>query len=133
MKRSEAIVKYYDAIRAEMIDLYRTVIECDGRIQYKLYVWEDGEIERLEGPQGDNAWLRPRDMEPRELYYVDTIEVSPSFSVWDSYDEVPPEDEAERENLVNEIVDWLCDSYKETIDEHLDAIIEEAEYEEQFD
>lgn len=130
MKSSEAIVKYYDKIRETMIECYRSVIECGGRIQYKVYVWEDGEIVTLEGVQGDNSWLQPRDMEPRKLFAVDTVSVSPGFDIWDYAEDGMPDDEIERETMQEQIIDWLVESYESQIDETLDAIIEDCKFEE---
>lgn len=127
MKASEAIRKYYDTIRAEMISCYRTVLECSGRIQYKIYIWCDGEIERLEAPQGDSAWLQPRDAEPRDLFHVVTVD-APFFDVWDYSETGKPEDPAEADELEREIIDYLVDSYDtESADEILSAAISDAE------
>ena len=129
MKKSEAIAKYYGDIAAAMAERYRAVIECDGRIQYKIYVWEDGEIECLEGVQGDSTWLQARDMEPRELYYVCTID-APCFDAWDYTDHFAPDDEAEREAERKEIIDYLVAEYETNVADVLDDIISDAEREE---
>ena len=133
MKRSEAIEKYYDKIKADMVELYRSVIECDGRIQYTIYVWEDGELEHLEQPQGGNSWLQPRDCEPRELFCVTTIDVGPGFDIWDCSERGAPDDEDERETMRNEIIDWLVDEYEANVEELLDSIIEETKHWEKYD
>lgn len=133
MKRSEALTKYYSKIAEDMVEHYRTVLECDGRIQYKLYIWQDGEIERLQGPQGDNSYLKPRDMEPRELFYICTIGESASFSIWDFAENGEPEDDTERDTQREEIIDWLAGEYAGNVRDVLDAIIEEAETDERYD
>ena len=132
MKRSEIIAKYRKEIAAEMVQHYRTVLECSGRIQYKVYVWEDGELECLEGVQGDTSYLRPRDAEPRELYFVCTLSAA-CFDPWDFADHSAPEDESEREKEEAEIIDYLVDEYETGVFDVLDAVIEEAEQEEQYD
>jgi len=132
MKRSEIISAHREVIAAYMVEHYRIVLECGGKVQYKLYIWEDGELEGLEGPQGDNSWLKARDMEPRELFYVCTIG-SPYFDPWDCTDHAAPDDEEEREREEREIIDWCVDEYKAAIDEKLDAVIEDAEREEEYD
>lgn len=133
MKRSEALTKYYSKIAEDMTAHYREVIENDGRIQYAIYVWEDGEIERLLEPQGGNGWLKPRDYEPRELFYVTTIGEPASFSIWDCSEYGEPEDETERETQREEIIDWLAGEYASNVRDVLDAIIEEAETDERYD
>lgn len=130
MKNSEAITLYRDRIQKAMIDCYRTVIECDGRIQYKLYVWEDGELERLEGVQGDTGWLQPREMEPRQLFEITTVD-APFIDIWDFSDEPKPEDKDAQEAMRQEIIDYLVDSYTDNLDELVDGIIADAEYAEQ--
>lgn len=131
MKRSECITKHSGDIAETMVNRYRTVLESEGRIQYKIYVWEDGEIECLEGVQGDNAWLQPKDREPRELFYVCTID-SPCFDPWDYTDHAAPDDEDEREAERAEIIDYLVNDYEENVSDILNAIIKEAETEEKF-
>lgn len=130
MKKSEAIMKYVDVIKREMIDCYRTVIDCDGKIQYKIYVWDDGEIEHLEGPQGDNSWLQAKDYEARKLYYVCTID-SPCFDPWDYADHSAPDDEDEREAERKEIIDYLVDEYGTNVSDVIDNIVSEAEMDEE--
>ena len=132
MKRSEAILKYQDKIKEVMIDRYFSVIDCNGKIQYKVYVWEDGEIEYLEGPQGDNSFLQAKDREPRKLFYVCTVD-SPCFDPWDYSDHSAPDDENEREAERSEIIDYLMDSYKENLSDKMDTIITEAQQDEEFD
>lgn len=131
MKRSECITKYYKDIAAAMVERYRTVLECDGRIQYKVYIWEDGEMECLQGVQGDNSWLQARDCEPRELFYVCKID-SPCFDPWDYSDHSAPDDEEEREAERKEIIDYLVGEYETNISDVLDVVIEEAERDESW-
>lgn len=126
MKKADIIRKYYDTIRNALIDCYRTVLKCNGRIQYKIYIWEDGEIERLEAPQGDTGWLKPRNCEPRALFYVDLVD-APFFDPWDYTEEPKPEDESERESMEEEINDYLVDSFIQDVDDRLEHIIEDAE------
>lgn len=129
MKKSEIIRKYYNEIAKALAERYRAVIESDGSIQYKVYIWEDGELQFLEGVQGDTGYLVPRDMETRELYFVHTVE-APCFNAWDYTDHGEPEDADEREAEHREIVDFLVDEYNEQLDDLMDSIISEAEMDE---
>lgn len=129
MNRSEIISKYSHKITDSAPVLYRSVLESYGMIQYQLYVWEDGEIDYLEQVQGDNAYLIPKDSEPRTLAYVCTIS-SPCFDPWDYTDHSAPETEEEREKEQEEIIDCLVDSYRENLSDMIDCIIREAEQEE---
>ena len=132
MKNSEAIRKYYDIIRDTLLDCYRSVLECDGRIQYKVYIWEDGEIERLEAVQGDTGWLKARDYEPRDLFYVDLID-APFFDPWDYTNESVPDEETERDAMKEEIIDYLVESFEADVDDRIDHIIRSAEEEETYE
>ena len=132
MKRSEILEKYSEAICNAMVEAYASVIGCSGRIQYQIYVWEDGEIGRLEGPQGDTCYLKPYDWEPRELFYVCKIS-EPFINLWEVAGAVPPDDDEEREKEEEEIIDWLVDEYKMNVSDVLSSIIEEAEREEKWD
>ena len=132
MKKSEAIRKYYDAVRESMIDAYGHVIDSRGRVQYKVYVWEDGEIERLPGPQGDNSYLMPRVCETRQLYYITTVS-EPCYDPRDQIADKLPDDEAECEKLFEETDAWMKESYAENIDDVLDNLIDDAEQEEKYD
>lgn len=133
MKRSEAIVTYRDKIIDCMVSNYRAVLGCGGKIQYRIYVWEDGELEELEDVHGSTSYLQAKKYEPRKLYYVCTI-TAPCFTPWDFADHPAPEDEEEREREEREIIDWLIDEYRATsAPEVLDAVILEAKQEEEGD
>ncbi len=132
MKRSEAIRKYYKDVASAMVECYRNALESDGQIQYKVYVWEDGELECLEGAQGDNSFLQAREHEPRKLFYVCTV-ASPCFDPWDYADHPAPEDESQRESERQEIIDSLVQEYETNIANVLDVAMAEAKREENFD
>lgn len=132
MKKSELIRENWDKLSEQMIWCYEQVIRSYGRIEYQIYLWEDGEIELLQGPQGDNSWLKPRDAEPRELYYICTVD-APFFDPWDLSDHGAPDDEEEKEREYEEIIAWCMDEYKLNVDEKLSDIIEEVEREEMFE
>lgn len=132
MKASEIIRKYYDKIANAMAERYRDVVESDGNIQYGIYIWEDGEIQILEDVQGGNSWLKARDGEPRKLVHVDTISECPGFDVWD-YSEVKPDDDEKAEQMKDEIIDWLVESYEEGVYDRLDWIIKEIEQTERWE
>ena len=131
MKESEIISTYRDSIEARMVELYRIVLNSDGRIQYKLYVWSDGELEALEDVQGGNSSLQARDGESRSLTYVTTI-ASPCFDPWDYADHPAPEDEDERCAEEAEIIDWLVDEYEEHVYDVVNEIISDLEREERW-
>lgn len=126
MKRSEAIETYREEIAAAMRKAYRSVIECRGAIQYSIYVWEDGKIEELETAQGDNSFLAASTWEDWNLFDVTTVSM-PCVDVWDLAGECPPDDEKAREEAEEAIIDWLCDEYRNDVDENIDRIIEDAE------
>ena len=71
MLRSEAIEKYWASIIEAMRTAYADTV--GGNTQEKIYIWEDGEIETLYGVYGDNSFLRPKQWEDRELFYITTV------------------------------------------------------------
>ena len=131
MKQSEVIEKFRSVIASAMIERYKDVLECNGRIQYKLYIWEDGEIVCQEGVQGDNAYLVPGEAADRELFYVTTIS-QPFFDPWDNADHSAPEDETEREKERAEIIAYVMDEYAACVDELIDRRVREAQEEEEL-
>ena len=93
-----------------------------------VYIWDTGDIECQEAVRGDRSWLAASDSNPHELYFVCTVEVEPSFNLWDVAGEAIPEDETEAEEKRQEIIDWLVDEYKqEGASAVLDAEIEDRE------
>ena len=132
MKKSEAIKKYQPEIMETMSEKYRNVLESEGRLQYRIYVWSDGEIECLEGPQGDNSYLKAKDSEPRTLFYVDTVS-APGFSIWDAAGESAPENEQEAEEMAKSVIDSCMEEYTDTLPDMVDALIREAEDEEAYE
>ena len=129
MKNSEMIKKFAAKIQESMIESYKTAIECEGRIEYQIYIWEDGEVERLQTVSGDNSYLKAKDSEPRKLVYVTTVK---GCNPYDCADEAIPEDEAEREAMKAELIDWLMDEYKAAVSEKLEEAIEREENEEKY-
>lgn len=130
MKKSEFIQEHYSALIDAMVDAYEDVAGSYGRVQYKIYIWDDGQIERLQGCQGDSTRLVPRQCEPRELYYVCTVG-GQYIDPWDFSDHSAPDDDDEREQEEQEILDWLVDDYKHNgAEAALDEAIKEAEQEE---
>ena len=133
MKHSEIIRKYYNEIAAAMVEKYRDAVECDGRVQYQIYIWDDGEMSIMEAPQGDNSYMVASDFEERELVHVTTIDLGAGFDIWDYSEDGKPEDEDEAELMFKDIVDYLVDSYEESIDELLGGIIADAEQIERYE
>lgn len=132
LKKSEAIALYREKIAAAMREDYRYVLKSGGQIEYKIYIWEDGEVEELENVQGGNSWLQAKDCEDRKLYYVSTISC-PCFDPWDYSEESRPDDDQEREKMESEIVDWLCSEYAHDVQEAIDQTIRVAEMDEKLD
>ena len=129
MKKSEIIKTHQDELEEKMIECYKAVVESWGKIQIKVYIWTDGDIDCFEEVQGDNAYYVPRNGDDRDLYHVATI-ASPCLDLWDYYDDPIPDDENEREAAEAEVVEYLVDGYRENIHDTLDWIIREAKTEE---
>lgn len=113
MKCIDIIEANREQLEADIAELYRYVIETDGRVSYQVYIWEDGVIERLETASGSNSWLQAKDCETRQLFHVVTIEER-GFD-WMDYcsDSVPDRDEDPEtyDALREETIDWLCSEY----------------------
>ena len=129
MKKSEVIKTYRSEIESTMINRFRNVMDCDNRIQYKVYIYDDGEIECLEGPSGDNSWLKANDADDRELHYVTTVT---GINPWDCIDASQPEDENERDAVREEIINSEVASYKGYASDVIDEVINEAEMIEKY-
>ena len=113
MKKSEIIKKYEDKIIEAMVEYYEAIVRYNGRVEYALYIWEDGEIEVLEKTSGDNSWLQAKDWEERELFYVTTVKVDSSFNIWDGAGGISiPEDEDEAAEMEEELIDNLVNEYR---------------------
>lgn len=125
--RACLIKAHYNKILDEMVAMYEIVLKSHGRCQYQVYIWDDGEIERLQGPQGDHSYLVPRQGEKRDIHYVCTID-APCFDPWDLADHSAPDDDSEREKEEEEIISYLVNEYRnEGAEAALDAAIEQAE------
>lgn len=131
MKFTEIIRAHYTEILDTMIDRYEKVLEADGRSQYDVYIWSDGEIECLLQPQGGNTRLAPYDSEPREICKVLTVTTGPAFDLWDAADHSAPEDEDQRAEEEAELREWLLDAYKDEAETILDDAIEVIERDEE--
>lgn len=113
MTRYEIIKKYEDKIIETMVEYYEAVVRYNGRVEYALYIWEDGEIEVLEKTSGDNSWLQAKDWEERELFYVTKVKVDSIFNIWDGAGDISiPEDEDEAAEMEEELIENLVDEYK---------------------
>ena len=124
MNKSEVISTFRKEIENKMVNLYRIVLNCNGEIQYQMYIWENGEIETLEGCQGDNNFLKAKDGEQEKLFYIATIK-SPCFYAFDYTYEPEPEDETEREIMRQQIIDYLVDEYEHnSVPDFIDCILE---------
>lgn len=128
MTKLEVVQIHKKAIKAEMLDSYRAVLESHGNMQVKVYIWEDGEIETLCDTCSSNTWLQPRRGESRQLFYVTTI--SFPFFCWTdyAYDGDVLDDSMTEERVINEECERyaleLNDTFKEILDEiKLDEIL----------
>jgi len=130
MKRSEALKKYAAVITEKLPALYRETMESFGRVQYAVYVWEDGELQILEQVHGDNSYLIPKDGEPRELFYICTIS---GYNVWDTFSDSVPDSEAEKADMEAGLIDDQVQNYKENLSDLLYSIQQEAEEEEEYE
>lgn len=128
MKSSEIIKANYGKISESMFERLRTVYECGGRIQYAIYVWEDGELEIMQQAHGDSSWLEAKESETRALVYVGTVK-APNFDPWAVTDEPKPEDDAAREEAEAEIINWVMDGAEQYVDAIIEERIEELERE----
>ena len=132
MKLSEAMVKYREKIEPEMVKCYRDVLENYGRIQYDIYVWEDGEIVVHEDVQGGNAELVPGDGATRELFCVACVKM-PFYDPWDGADHGRPEDEEEAEREEKELIDYEVEEYEYALSDHIyDEMVAEAKQDEKY-
>lgn len=123
---AQVMTDNYAKLIEEMTIRYRNVLESDGNFQYKVYIWEDGEVACLCGPQGDSTRLVARSNEPRNLYYVTTVS-APCVDVFDLAGSERPEDPDEEEAAKAEAIDWLVDNYSEEAEARLNAAIDDAQ------
>lgn len=126
MGKLETIYKNQDRIYQEMLARYRDVLVNDCKIQYQVYIWDDGEIETLEGPYGDNSILKPKQGEPRELYHVCTVD-APGLNVADYVEPNDPDDEQSIIEAQEDAIEELCDEYKDTAQSILTEVIKEEQ------
>ena len=115
MKKTEAINKFRTEIEATMVESFRSVLESEGRIQYQIYIWKDGQIERLEGTYGDRSYLRPRDDEEQQLFYICRVD-------WNYMGGAEITD-----------IDEMVEDYEADVEEILDYVYLEAVDEERWD
>lgn len=120
MLRSEAIEKYWDSIIETMKKAYSDTI--GGNTQEKIYVWEDGEIETLYGVYGDTSFLRPKQWEDRELFYIATVSTADPADFIDVYTEQMTEEEYNA--VYDEAAQFLVDGYDP--EEELQCIFDDA-------
>lgn len=131
MKASEIITTHRNEIAEAIRDHLKTVYRCGGRLEYQMYIWDDGEIECLESVSGSSVWLAPKDSEPRRLIHVTTVK-APGFCPWDGcYDDIP-EDAEERERAEAIIIDEIMSS-ADTAEMIYDMISDAVDYYERED
>lgn len=133
MKKSEILNQYQTEIIDAMVHYHDVVVDSLGRVQYKLYIWSDGEIEAMEQAQGETgSYLVPLDGETRELYYITTVTEGPGFDPWDVLYESKPDDPAEQEAKLEEILSWLKEHYRNDAELELETLIYWTEQEEKY-
>ena len=120
MLRSEAIEKYWAPIIEAMRTAYADTV--GGNTQEKIYIWEDGEIETLYGVYGDNSFLRPKQWEDRELFYITTVSTADPADFIDVYTEHMTDEEYNA--VYEEAAHFLVDGYDP--EEDLQNILEDA-------
>ena len=120
MLRSEAIEKYWNTIVEAMRTAYADTV--GGNTQEKIYIWEDGEIETLYGVYGDNSFLRPKQWEDRELFYITTVSTADPADFIDVYTEHMTEEEYNA--VYEEAAQFLVDGYDP--EEELQNIFDDA-------
>lgn len=109
-----------EAMQYAFTDIMRSANR--GGMEVKIYIWEDGEIERLTTVSGSNDWLKPRDNEDRALYYVTTVK-----GEW-------CEDEDVEDIIADYDPEWLLDGIIDSAEETewlLDVVIDSVEEDEQ--
>jgi len=112
MKRSEVIEKYEDKIIEEMRSAYDYCIGTEGRATEQIWIWDDGEIETICDVKPNTGWLKAKECEDRQLFYVLEVDgVNQGFSVWDTTCEPKPEDEEEAEAMKQELLQEMLDEY----------------------
>lgn len=112
-------VKLVEENREELCEVMRdrmeSVLESAGRVQYTVYLWDDGKIECLEDVCGGNTWLKPNDPD-RAMMEVATIKMphydwrewagaDGTFRSLEEIDELPEEEKEwlEREAILAEL------------------------------
>lgn len=129
MKKSELMTLHRNALLEVIQDAYTDLMRYANPTNavYRIYLWSDGEVERLLTGAGSSEWLQPKAGEERSLDYVCTVR---GDDVWQWLDMSEPDDEAEADRLKAEAVKELCSSYDP--DPVLDQAIREAKDEERY-
>ena len=118
MKKSELIIKNRERISEAMLALERKVFEANGQIRYMLYMKDDGTIEPVEIPFGEGA------------FYITTVMLRKPATPWELTGTAIPDDPDERQERLEELIDYLVEAAGETIGDEIDCIIEDAKLEE---
>lgn len=128
------VSEHRDDIIAEMRYCYKSAAECDGRVNYDVYIWSDGEIESLPLFGGESSWLQAKAGEARSLYRVVNVSFS---SYWSDFTDEPIPDRAEDpdewERVRDETVAYIMEGYDEEAAEALDKAIEDEKREYDLD
>ena len=136
MKKSEVLRMYWDEIAAAIVETYtdtlETLIRNNCETQYQIYIWDDGEIEYLFGPAGDNSFLQPKENEERKLYYIGT-ERAYTGSTADYLDFKDQCEDMTEDEIIDAYLDYSRDWKKELTDEVISDLIVSAEDDERDD
>lgn len=124
MKKSEVIREYNDQIRDSIVDslveVAQIAIENETIMQEQIYIWSDGEIETLWGPEGDNSFLVAKDYEDRQIFHVATVSGKGYGSLFEDY-----KDQAE-DMTDEEIMECFMDDTRDWGRDHAQALIDQA-------
>ena len=123
--RMELVEENRNAIVEEVKRCWRNVIESEGRVMYRIYIWEDGEIESL-CAVSENEWLRSNTGE--NLYGLGLVKHQ-QFD-WSEFCEEPIDwDNEERcEELKEEVTEWLIgDDEEHVVEGFFDRLEREEE------
>lgn len=115
-----------------MVETADIAIRNNTITQYQIYFWSDGEIETLFGPEGDNSFLRAKEWEDRELYYVGTVSGRGVAEDFDGWAFLYEDEGADEDEVIDDYLAYFggSDWVKETAAGIVDAAIERAEMEE---
>lgn len=127
MKKSELIANNRKSIAETIVALERKVFENNGQTQYELFMHEDGSIEVIEQPFGGNSGT----VEEPETFYITTVGLEKPATPWELTNTKIPEDEDERQERLEELLDYLKEMSEAAVGDEVALLIENAKAEEE--